>query len=83
MPRHLNITDPNYNFEFPTQVAFADPCDGIELGGIAYKHEVICGCCGTRYSTKTLLTPLGSYIKVLPWTDISNKILGENENENI
>ena len=77
MPRHLNITDPNYNFEFPTQVSFTDPHDGIKLGGIAYKHEVICGCCGTRYSTKTLLIPAGSYIEVLPWINISEAIIGE------
>ena len=77
MPKHLNITDPNYSFEFPTQVNFSDPYDGTILGGIAYKYEVICGCCGTTYSTKALLTPPDSYIKVLSWIDISEAIIGE------
>ena len=36
MPKHLSITDPNYNFEFPTMVRFQDPLDRTSLGGIAY-----------------------------------------------
>lgn len=32
----------NY-FEVPTQVKF---WDGRYIGGIAYRDEIICGCCG-------------------------------------
>lgn len=32
----------NY-FEIPTQVKF---WDGRYIGGIAYRDEIICGCCG-------------------------------------
>ena len=78
MPKHLSITDPNYNFEFPTMVRFQDPHDGTSLGGIAYGREIICGCCGTTYSVPTVLKPRFTAIEVLSWSDISNTIKGED-----
>ena len=69
----MKITNPNYIFEEPAQVAFIDPHDGRQLAGIAYKNEVICGCCGTRYAIK-ILTKEG--ITVLPWINIVDEIIG-------
>ena len=43
-------------FEHPTQVKFIDMDRGSEephwLGGIAYKDEIICGCCGGVFDIK-------------------------------
>lgn len=69
----MKITNPNHIFEEPAQVTFTDPHDGRQLAGIAYKDEVICGCCGTRYAVK-VLTKDG--ITVFPWVDIVNEIIG-------
>ena len=34
-------------FDRPTQVVFADPDNpGVWISGIAYRDEIICGCCG-------------------------------------
>lgn len=69
----MKITNPNHIFEEPVQVAFTDPHDGRQLAGIAYKNEVICGCCGTRYAIKVLTK---DSITILPWIDIVNEIIG-------
>ena len=36
-------------FEVPTQVKFWDDHSGHYIGGIAYRDEIICGCCGTVF----------------------------------
>ena len=69
----MNITNPNHIFEEPAQVAFIDPHDGTQLAGIAYKNEVICGCCGTRYAVK-VLTKDG--ITIMPWINLVDEIIG-------
>lgn len=69
----MKITNPNHIFEEPAQVAFIDPYDGAKLAGIAYKNEVICGCCGTRYAVKVLVK---DGITVLPWINIVDEIIG-------
>lgn len=34
-------------YKRPTQVVFADPDNpGVWISGIAYRDEIICGCCG-------------------------------------
>ena len=67
------MTIKNNYFEYPTQVKFIDPYDGRQLAGIAYKDEVICGCCGTIYSIKVLTK---HPIEVLPWVNIIDEIIG-------
>lgn len=62
-------------FEEPTQVAFVDTTSLNEeiRYGIAYKNEIICGCCGTVFE-------LGSYAKVLeelPWISLEEEIKGD------
>ena len=34
------------HYETPTQVRWFDSVNNRWIGGIAYKNEVICGCCG-------------------------------------
>ena len=63
----------DYYFEYPTQVKFIDPYDGRQLAGIAYKDEVICGCCGTIYSIKVLIK---KPIEILSWVNIIDEIMG-------
>lgn len=38
----------NY-FDVPTQVKFWDYENGYYVGGIAYRGEIICGCCGSVF----------------------------------
>ena len=72
----ITITDKNHYFEYPTQVIFQDPYDDRELAGIGYKDEVICGCCGTAYAVKAILTPKNSVIITLSWTNLVDEIKG-------
>ena len=67
------MTITNNFFEYPTQVKFIDPYDGRQLAGIAYKDEVICGCCGTVYSIKVLTK---NPIEILSWVNIIDEIIG-------
>lgn len=62
-------------FEEPTQVAFVDTTDFNEeiRYGIAYKNEIICGCCGAIFE-------IGGHAKVLeelPWISLEEEIKGE------
>lgn len=36
-------------FKVPTQVKFWDVVCGRYIGGIAYRDEIICGCCGSVF----------------------------------
>lgn len=61
-------------YNVPTQVAFIYPDDASkEISyGIAYKNEIICGCCGNVFE-------LGDYIEVLeelPWISLREEIEG-------
>lgn len=45
----------NY-FEVPTQVVFVDPdAEGNWLSGIAYRNEIICGCCGGVFEIEDVI----------------------------
>lgn len=62
-------------FERPTQVLFRDPnTDEGFIGGIAYRDEIICGCCGGLFE----LDELDEVSDLLPfgWINISNSIRG-------
>ena len=62
-------------FKTPTQVAFIITTDLSKeiCYGIAYKNEIICGCCGNVFE-------LGDYIEVLeelPWVSLQKEIKGD------
>lgn len=62
-------------FETPTQVAFICTNDVSKeiFYGIAYKNEIICGCCGN-------VLELGDYTEVLeelPWISLKEEIKGD------
>ena len=83
------------NFDTPTQVKFVDfgiaPEDNggeiLWLGGIAYRDEIICGCCGGIISLEDLYADHEDLKDVFPghespivnydnWVDINNEIKG-------
>ena len=55
-------------FERPTQVEFYDEDEQQWMGGIAYKSEIICGCCGGIIPLRRV-NP--AKIQTLNWQDIS------------
>ena len=69
----------NY-FEVPTRVKF---WDGRYIGGIAYRDEIICGCCGGIFRISDIYEVAPDTLKEDPiviydnWVDISNEICGE------
>lgn len=73
----------NY-FEVPTQVKFWDYFDEHYIGGIAYRDEIICGCCGSVLEISEIYeaAPNGldndPIIVVHGWKDFSDKICGKD-----
>lgn len=71
-------------YEEPTQVSFIDvDNEPYRLGGIAYRDELICGCCGAAISLEELYEEAreadideDKVIEVLDWFDISEAIKG-------
>ena len=72
----------NY-FEVPTQVKFRDVDGDHYIGGIAYRNEIICGCCGGIFDISEIYEFAPTDLKEDPivvydnWVDISNEICGE------
>ena len=76
----------NY-FEVPTQVKFWDVHHirgNHYIGGIAYRNEIICGCCGGIFDISEIYESAPNTLKedpivVYDWVDISSKIrVGDN-----
>ena len=77
------MTDKQY-FDRPTQVVFADPDNaGKWIVGIAYKDEIICGCCGGVFDIGDVVDmaaevgvkhPIYAY---RDWNDIAAEITGD------
>lgn len=71
-------------FEVPTQVKFWDYTNGRYHGGIAYKNEIICRCCGGAFNISKIYklapdTLLGGPIVVYDnWVCISYAICGDD-----
>lgn len=72
-------------YEKPTQVVFADPDSpgtGEWLAGIAYRDEIICGCCGGVFNIDDVIemaTEDGIRCAIheyYEWNDIANEIVG-------
>ncbi len=72
-------------FEKPTQVKFVEPHveEVAWLAGIAYRDEVICGCCGGVFEIDEIVESakdfqIESPIEVYDfWVDISDEIIGD------
>jgi len=75
-------------FYVPTQVMFFDPdSDGNWIAGIAYKDEIICGCCGGIFEISELyemFAPDDTQLiyEFADWLDISDEIKGGELPEN-
>lgn len=72
--------DKTTRFDVPTQVLFVDE-DGVWRGGIAYRDEIICGCCGGVYEIDEVIGIAPEYVqqpihKYEYWIDISDEIRG-------
>ena len=70
-------------FDKPTQVVFADPDNpGDWLTGIAYRDEIICGCCGGVFNIDDVIemaTEDGIHCAIYEypeWNDIADEIVG-------
>lgn len=73
----------NY-FEVPTQIKFWDYEGGHYLGGIAYRDEIICGCCGNIFDISKVHEFAPDTLEEDPivvyytWVDISSEIYGDD-----
>lgn len=72
----------NY-FVVPTQVKFWDALSEDYIGGIAYRDEIICGCCGSVFKISEISefapnTLEEDSIVVHDWVDISHDIRGDS-----
>ena len=68
-------------FDHPTQVMFWDEDNHMFNYGIAYRDEVICGCCGGVFEVEEILNsevPAGqkAIYAYETWADISEEIFG-------
>lgn len=82
----------NY-FTKPVQVRFLDDSEEGWFGGIAYRGEIICGCCGGVFEIDDLNEHFGDREWLFPyadaeslesdWVDISESILGDDCELNI
>lgn len=70
-------------FEVPTQVRFWDYKNGRYHGGIAYRDEIICGCCGGMFNINKIYESASDTLKEDPiivfdsWERFSSVIFGE------
>jgi hypothetical protein len=69
-------------FEVPTQVKFYEAAEEDYIGGIAYRNEIICGCCGSVFEISDVIAEaeedgIEEPIVKLPWIDIQSEIIGE------
>lgn len=69
-------------FEQPTQIKFYDENREAYIGGIAYKDEIICGCCGGVTKIDNFLDSFDVRLPIHPivpmdWINISYEIIGE------
>lgn len=71
-------------FNVPTQVKFWDHNGGHYIGGIAYRDEIICGCCGGIFNINEIYQFASSELDNNPiilthrWKSIDYEICGED-----
>ena len=74
----------NY-FEVPTQVKFWDVDGDHYVGGIAYRNDVICGCCGGIFDISEIYESAPDTLDNDPivvvngWKNLSDKMCGESD----
>lgn len=74
----------NY-FSVPTQVKFWDVDGDHYIGGIAYRNEIICGCCGGIFDISEIYESAPDTLEEDPivvvngWKGLSDKICGESD----
>lgn len=70
-------------FETPTQVAFWD--ENQYVGGIAYKDEIICGCCGGTVKIDEIIEFAPSDVKPIidyhDWIPFDDEILADEQKD--
>lgn len=66
-------------YEKPTQVRWLDDLEGIWVGGIAYRDEIICGCCGGILELSEFED--GEVFEYEDWVDIEEEIRGDSDVE--
>ena len=70
-------------FETPTQVAFWD--ENQYVGGIAYKDEIICGCCGGTVKIDEIVEFAPSDVKPIidyhDWIPFDDEILADEQKD--
>lgn len=67
---------PKRYYSRPKQVKWFDSLDGVWVGGIAFGHVIICGCCGSTIELDDF--EKGEVIEYDDWIDIEEEIRGEN-----
>lgn len=60
----------------PKQVKWFDNLGGVWVGGIAFGHVIICGCCGSIIELDNF--EKGEVVEYEDWIDIEEEIRGEN-----
>lgn len=70
------------SLKFPTQVKFYEAAEEDYIGGIAYRNEIICGCCGSVLEISDVIVEaeeegIEEPIIKFPWIDIQSEIIGE------
>lgn len=77
----VDIDMDNLNFACPQQAfaEFEEDDDGEKVvkGGIVYKNEFICGCCGNVFSFKSKHCIKRLYVYE-DWVDVSDQITEES-----
>ena len=67
---------PKRYYSRPKQVKWFDNLDGVWVGGIAFGHVIICGCCGSTIELDEF--EKGEVIEYEDWIDIEEEIREEN-----
>ena len=67
---------PKRYYPKPKQVKWFDNLDGVWVGGIAFGHVIICGCCGSTIELDNF--EKGEVVEYEDWIDIEEEIRGEN-----
>ena len=67
---------PKRYYPRPKQVKWFDNLDSVWVGGIAFGHVIICGCCGSTIELDNFEE--GEVVEYEDWIDIEEQIRGEN-----
>ena len=63
-------------YDVPTQVRWFDTDDKCWIGGIAYRGEFICGCCGSIFELDEFEED--EVVELGEWVNIEEEIRGED-----